>query len=191
MKSIILLFASIILSLTAFSGGDKHGHDHGSHDHGSSKKAERYIKSTTKKNKATNSIVDGYLKIKNALVTDDQKGAAKGGKTLLKAFAKFDKSKLSKEQKEEYLEIIENAKEQAEHITKNPIDHQREHFEVLSEDINDLIALVGTSKTLYKDFCPMASGGKGAFWLSEYENIKNPFFGKKMPKCGKIQKQIN
>jgi len=189
MKSIILIFAALILSLSALSQG---GHDHGSHDHGSSsKKVERHINSTTVKNKATTAIVDGYLKIKNALVADDQKAAAKGGKVLLSAFAKFNTKKLTKDQKKEYLEILENAKEQAEHITKNPIDHQREHFEVLSEDINDLIALVGTNKTLYQDFCPMASDGKGAIWLSEYKDIKNPFFGKKMPKCGKMQKQIN
>ena len=64
-------------------------------------------------------------------------------------------------------------------------------LEVLSTDINDLITLVGTNKTLYQDFCPMANDGKGAIWLSEFEDIKNPFFGSKMLKCGKVQKKIN
>jgi hypothetical protein len=57
--------------------------------------------------------------------------------------------------------------------------------------MNDLIALLGTEKTLYQDFCPMANNGKGAIWLSEIEEIKNPFYGSKMMKCGKMQKQIN
>jgi hypothetical protein len=142
-------------------------------------------------NGATSGIIDGYLEIKNGLVADNQKAAAMGAESLLEAFSKFDMSALSKEQHMEYMEIYENAKEQAEHITKNPIDHQREHFEVLSEDINDIIALVGTDKKLYQDFCPMANNGKGAIWISEKEEIKNPFYGSKMMTCGKIQKHIN
>jgi len=167
-------------------------HDHGDHDQDKAEmKEERSASATTEKNAATAGIIDGYLEIKNALVADDQKGAANGAKSLLTAFSKFDMGSLSKSQHEEYMEIYENAKEQAEHIAKNPIDHQREHFEVLSTDINDLIALVGTDKTLYEDFCPMANGGKGAIWISENEEISNPFYGSKMLKCGKIQMQIN
>ena len=100
-------------------------------------------------------------------------------------------TKLAESQHKEYMEIIENATEQVEHIVKSPIDHQREHFEVLSTDINDLVALLGTDKTLYQVFCPMANRGKGAIWLSEFKDIKNPFYGSKMLKCGKVQKQIN
>ena len=91
----------------------------------------------------------------------------------------------------EYMEILESAKEHAEHIVKSPIDHQREHFEVLSTDVNDIITLLGTEKTLYKDFCPMANNNKGAYWLSEVKDIKNPYFGSKMMKCGSVKEQIN
>ena len=98
---------------------------------------------------------------------------------------------LSGETHKEYMEIYESAKENAEHIVKSPIDHQREHFEVLSTDIDDLITLLGTEKTLYKDFCPMANNNKGAYWLSEVKEIKNPYFGAKMMKCGSVKKQIN
>lgn len=157
----------------------------------STMKEDGDIESITQKNESTTAIIEGYLQIKNALVEDDKDGAAEGGKTLLTAFAKFDMTKLTESQHKEYMEIYENAKEQAEHIVKSPIDHQREHFEVLSTDMNDLITLVGTDKTLYQDFCPMANEGKGAIWLSEFEDIKNPFYGDKMLKCGKVQKQIN
>jgi hypothetical protein len=37
----------------------------------------------------------------------------------------------------------------------------------------------------------MANRGKGAIWLSETKEIKNPYFGSKMMTCGKMQKQIN
>ncbi len=145
----------------------------------------------TQKNTATTPIIDAYIQIKNALTTDSKDEAAKGGTALVAAFSEFDMSNLTGETHKEYMEIVESAKEHAEHIVKSPIDHQREHFEVLSTDINDLVALLGTEKTLYQDFCPMASNGKGAIWLSEVEEIKNPYMGSKMSTCGTIQKQIN
>lgn len=146
---------------------------------------------TDQKSDLTNQIVESYLQLKNALVSDNQKKAAEAGKDLLKSFESFDMTQLNDAQHKEYMEIVESAKEHAEHIVKSPIDHQREHFEFLSTDINDLITLVGTNKTLYQVFCPMYNNNKGAIWLSEIKEIKNPFFGSKMIDCGKIQKQIN
>lgn len=169
-----------------------HDNSDGHHDKtNSSTNDKRDIEETTQKNATISPIIDAYIQIKNGLVADNKEDAAKGGEVMLTAFSNFDISKLSGETKKEYMEIYESAKEQAEHIVKSPIDHQREHFETLSTDVNDLIALLGTEKTLYQVFCPMANGGKGAIWLSEFKDIKNPFYGSKMMTCGKIQKQIN
>ncbi len=143
------------------------------------------------KSELTNQIVESYLQLKNALVSDDLKKAAEAGKNLHQSFERFDMTKLNDAQHKEFMEIAENAKEHAEHIIKSDINHQREHFEFLSTDIEDLITLVGTSKTLYQVFCPMYNNNKGAAWLSETKEIKNPYFGNKMLNCGKIQKQIN
>jgi len=204
MKKSIYVLVVIALTFTACKNEQKtkdhnesestemHGNSDGHHDNDKEHVEEnRSIETSSDKNSATSAMVDGYLEIKNGLVSDDKSAAAKGGKNLLNAFASFDMGSLTKEQHSEYMEIIENATEQAEHIVKSPIDHQREHFEVLSNDMNDLIALLGTEKTLYQDFCPMANNGKGAIWLSETKEIKNPFYGSKMMKCGKMQKQIN
>ncbi|MCF6307073.1 MAG: DUF3347 domain-containing protein [Flavobacteriaceae bacterium] len=204
MKKSIYVLVVIALTFTACKNEKKtedhhesektemHDNSDGHHDNDkSSHDEERNIKASSDKNSATSAMIDGYLEIKNGLVSDDKSAAAKGGKTLLNAFASFDMSKLSGDQHKEYMEIVENATEQAEHIVKSPIDHQREHFEVLSEDMNDIIALLGTEKTLFQDFCPMANKGKGAMWLSEFKEIKNPFYGSKMMECGKVQKQIN
>ena len=54
-----------------------------------------------------------------------------------------------------------------------------------------MIAITGTDKKLYQDFCPMYNNNKGAQWLSTTEEIKNPYFGSKMMGCGKVQKEIN
>jgi hypothetical protein len=147
--------------------------------------------SSTQKSANISEIIDAYLLLKNSLTEDSKDKAAEAGNSVLTAFANFDMSKLNSEQHGAYMEIMENSTEHAEHIVKSPIDHQREHFEELSKDINDLIALIGTDKTLYQDFCPMYNNKKGAMWLSETETIKNPYLGAKMPTCGKMQKKIN
>jgi hypothetical protein len=68
--------------------------------------------------------------------------------------------------------------------------HQREHFDLLSRDMIDLVNATGSSQTLYKDFCPMYNNKKGAFWLSETKEIKNPYYGKEMLECGEVKEEI-
>ncbi len=115
--------------------------DHEQHD--DSRMGEGGIDATTPHDASLASIVDGYLEIKKALKADNKDGAAAGGKALITAFNDYDMTKLTKDNHEEYMEIVENAKEHAEHIVKSALAHQKEHFEELSTDINDLIALMG------------------------------------------------
>jgi len=169
-----------------------HDNSDGHHDNNTSTTNDgRDIDANTHKNATTSPIIDAYIQIKNGLVATEKAATAQGGTALLTAFSKFDMTALKGDTHKEYMEIYESAKEQAEHIVKSPIDHQREHFETLSTDITDLIALLGTEKTLYQDFCPMANNNKGAYWISEVKDIKNPYFGDKMMKCGSVKKQIN
>jgi len=144
-----------------------------------------------KTSKAT-AVLNSYLELKNALVADNSEVAATAGKTLLDALVKFDQSSIAEAQKQEVIDIIEDAREHAEHISENSgkMDHQREHFEIVSRDIQDLIAITGTDRVLYKTFCPMYNNKKGAIWLSETKEIKNPYYGSKMMKCGEIQEEI-
>ena len=137
-------------------------------------------------------IVVTYLQLKNAFAEDNSKEAATLGNTLMSAFKNFNRTALTTAQKQTFEDIEDDAKEHAEHIGKNEgnIAHQREHFELLSKDIYDLVKAFGAGQVLYKDFCPMYNDGKGAFWLSETKEIKNPYFGKSMLTCGTIKEEI-
>jgi Cu(I)/Ag(I) efflux system membrane fusion protein len=44
---------------------------------------------------------------------------------------------------------------------------------------------------MYYQYCPMAEEGKGAYWLSEQPQIKNPYMGKKMLTCGSTKETIS
>ncbi len=137
-------------------------------------------------------LITDYLTLKNALVSDDDKAAANAGKALLATFNKVDMNTIPADKHKEYMDIADDAKEHAEHIGDNVgnIAHQREHLAVLSEDVKDLIALFGTSKKLYQDHCPMFNDGKGAIWLSESKEIKNPYYGSEMLTCGDVQQEL-
>jgi hypothetical protein len=139
-----------------------------------------------------NDVVSHYLSLKNALTNDNGSEAASVAKEIGESLAKVDESSLTPDQKKMYADIKDDIKEHAEHIGANGSDikHQREHFDLLSKDMIDLVNITGSSLTLYKDFCPMYNNKKGASWLSETKEIKNPYYGKGMPKCGIVKEEI-
>ena len=137
-------------------------------------------------------IVDHYLHIKNALASDDAGEAASGAKAIEKAIDKLDKSLLSAEQKTAYDANEAEMKEHAKHIAKNGdnIKHQRSHFVMMSEVVYDLVKNFGAGRPVYHDHCPMARDNQGAMWVSEVKEIKNPYFGSAMFKCGRVEEVI-
>lgn len=140
----------------------------------------------------TTALLASYMKLKNALVADQAKDAATAGNEMVAAFASFDQASLTSEQSKTYMEIHDSAKEHAEHIEANAtnIVHQREHFDMLSKDFYDLVKLLGAGQTLYVEHCPMYNNNKGATWLSEEREIKNPYFGASMLTCGSVKEEL-
>jgi hypothetical protein len=154
-------------------------------------KAETTVAPVSQTKFSINEIVRHYLKLKNALTKDDTKGAANAGKALYATFNKVNSNTIiDAKLKKEYIDIADDAKEHAEHIGDNSgkLEHQREHFAMLSKDVNDLIKTFGSDQKLYQDYCPMYDDGKGAIWISETKDIKNPYYGSQMLTCGSMKK---
>ena len=61
---------------------------------------------------------------------------------------------------------------------------------MMSEDVYDLVAAFGAGQILYHDHCPMANDSKGAMWLSETMEVRNPYFGGKMNECVRVEEVI-
>lgn len=137
-------------------------------------------------------VTEQYLQIKNALTSTKPAEAADAANKMQEAIKGFDKSLLSADQKKVYDQQEGNLKTSAEHIAKSTgdVEHQREQFSTLSESLYTLVKAFGGGKTLYHDHCPMAKDGKGAMWLSETKEIKNPYFGDKMMECGSVEEEI-
>lgn len=71
------------------------------------------------------------------------------------------------------------------------IEDQRELFSQMTAEVETLFKESISEGAIYKQFCPMAFEGKGGYWISNVEEIRNPYYGDKMLKCGKVTEIIN
>ena len=151
--------------------------------------ANTEVASNTNQDAKAEAVLKDYFKLKDALVGDDNAKAKQLGGTLASSLKAFNISSYSSNEKSELKDIIEDAIEHAEHISESDIKHQREHFKILSKDVTDMVAITGTKMKLYEQFCPMYDGGTA--WLSTEKQVLNPDYGSSMPRCGKVQREIN
>lgn len=135
-------------------------------------------------------VIKNYFELKDALVESDETEAKKAGKKLLSAIADFDKSEYP-EQEEKINAALSGAQQHAKLISDGSLEEQRKSFKELSGNISDFASLTENEGTIYQDFCPMYDDGKGGIWLSATKEIKNPYYGDKMMKCGTVQKTIS
>lgn len=70
------------------------------------------------------------------------------------------------------------------------IEKQRELFSQFTGKVEPLFKESISEGAIYKQFCPMALDGKGGYWISDVEEIRNPYYGEKMLKCGKVTETI-
>lgn len=128
----------------------------------------------------TNQLVEAYLETKDALVNDDAEGAKAGANNLLAVLQDVSMD-----------ETLESIQLNAQAISEaDKIDVQRERFYTISESIYKISKAKPSDVTLYKQFCPMAFENEGAYWISQKEEIYNPYFGSSMLKCGKVEETI-
>ncbi len=139
--------------------------------------------------KQITAVADAYFKVKNALVDDNAQEATLALKEVEKAIAQVEMRNLKGKAHDHWMALKEQLT-RAVHKMKDSKDLEalRQHFAMLSENILELTELFGLEKDkVYKDFCPMAFDNKGAFWLSESEEILNPYFGEAMLTCGEVK----
>lgn len=137
------------------------------------------------------SLFGHYVHLKNALVNADAKEAKAGANAMLDVITGFDSSALPPEQYTVYNSHITAVREDITHIAgSDDLEHQREHLVTLSDHMYKLVKAFGAGKEVYYSYCPMANDDKGAYWLSESEKIRNPYFGDKMMSCGENKEMI-
>jgi len=139
-------------------------------------------------------VVERYLSLHRVLAGDDLDLAVTAAKSAIEALSGVDMSPLIDKPRDLWMERstkMSNALDAIQNAAK--IDAARKAFETLSNELIAVAAQFGIPKTqqLYRIHCPMAFNNKGADWLQEDNEIRNPYFGASMLKCGEVTKEIN
>lgn len=128
--------------------------------------AEPHHDGTTKAAHA-DPMLEGYSAVSTALYKDDLEAAKKAASGMVK----HDKdSAMAK-----HCQAIADSK---------TIEEARTHFKALSDAA---LPVAKEKKMMHEMHCPMAFDNKGASWLQKSgDEVQNPYFGAKMPHCGKM-----
>ena len=138
-------------------------------------------------------LATAYLNLKDALVATNNEKAKEAANQVLVSLSKVDMSLVKEEAHNFWMEQHSAIKTHSEKIAaSNEIEEQRNQFDFLSQTLIQSVKVYGLSQaTLYVQHCPMAKDNEGADWLSMEEEIRNPYFGDKMLKCGVVKTTID
>jgi Protein of unknown function (DUF3347) len=148
-------------------------------------------------------LMNHYFEIKDAFVEADSVKAQEAVKSFIAGADSLKMDELKTDSAAIYQSVtmlLNDIKANAESILKQPnITEMRRDFGSVSESIYPLLKSVHyEGKTLYWQNCPMAFGdNKGANWISNTEEIVNPYLGKSHPEykatmlhCGEVKDSI-
>ncbi|MFT3844553.1 MAG: DUF3347 domain-containing protein [Lacibacter sp.] len=145
--------------------------------------------------RSVNQALSAYFQLKDAFVESDTVKVNAAG-NLLKTI--LDSLKLNEVQKNDslgYESIAGRPGDAVAEITgmtgEKELDKKRESFEMISNVFYDMVRVIKPAgTTVYYQFCPMAFDNKGAYWLSNTDSIRNPYFGSKMLTCGETKETL-
>jgi len=140
-------------------------------------------------NRSFESFYKSYLSLQQALVDSDIIEADKAASDMdilleIIPIGKFDQKARAawENHKKGY------AKNLSEFLHVKSLEDKRSYFSHISEILYCTVKSFDMkADNVYVAFCPMAFDNKGAYWLSDSSAIRNPYFGDKMLKCGKIE----
>lgn len=142
--------------------------------------------------KALQPVYIDYLKFKDFLAADNVEDAKKVAVSMQDNLSKINMSLFTGESHTVWMEFSSTLKNTLQHVPHlSNIEEVREKFHQISIAMIEITNVFNPfDKTLYIQYCPMANNDKGADWLSSEKEIKNPYFGKSMLKCGEVKKEI-
>lgn len=129
------------------------------------------------KDENTAAVFQRYIELKTALVNANTEKAAKSSKGILSL---IDTTTTTETTLNAFQAIIDSKE----------IETQRIAFVEVTHYVEMQMTGALESGTIYKQYCPMAFNNTGGYWLSESKQIMNPYFGDKMLKCGRVDKEI-
>ncbi len=163
------------------------------HEHASKKDSDTELSVPVKFKKQLSALYETYIPMKNAFVDTDHEKVTRNADAVKEKLNKVDMELLSGEAHMEWMEYLKPLEKALEKIMfANDIEVQREgfaNFNLVFYKVMKRFGLEG--ETVYYQYCPMAFDNKGAYWFSEQKDIRNPYFGDKMLKCGETREEFD
>ena len=134
-------------------------------------------------------VADAYFQVKNGLVKDKLDESQKALAAIDQSLSKVNMGLVKDQAHNKWMEMLKGMKDaRAKMASAKDIEEARKHFSMLSFHLLEMTETFGINKdVVYKDYCPMAFGDQGAYWLSEQKDITNPYFGASMLACGEVR----
>lgn len=153
-----------------------------------------YMASTAESfRKQLSALSDSYLDLKNSFVETDIESTTKKTEHLINSLEMVDMGLLNDQDAHIYWMEQHSAIDihSQKILESDDIEEQRKQFSFLTEAlINTLKAFGKDGDPLYVQYCPMAFDNEGAEWISDVEEIRNPYFGDRMLKCGVVKSKL-
>lgn len=142
--------------------------------------------------KALQPLYDAYFKWKDALASDNFKEARNYATKFKLALEKVEMGLFKDEAHMAWMDFQGRLDKTLEHVQhSSDIKQIRQTFQSVSTTMIEMTNIFKPlNYTIYVQHCPMANNNKGADWLSKEKEIKNPYFGSSMLKCGEVTKEI-
>ena len=143
--------------------------------------------------KQIGTVVDHYLSLQVALAQDNDEQAGTTAAQLQKALGKVDMKLLDGEAHMLWMKHLKSLQSVIDQLLKaNDIKVRREAFALLSEALAQTVPAFGVdAKPLFQLRCSMAFNNRGATWLQSDKDVRNPYFGQQMLKCGEVVRLIS
>lgn len=137
-------------------------------------------------------MFDQYIKLKEAFVESEVELVKKETTALSQAVAKVDMKLLTGAAHNDWMTFLSPIQKSLNEIQASmDLEEQRRSFSTLSDNLYKSIRAFGLGgKEAYYEYCPMAFNNEGAYWLSDQEKIRNPYFGDKMLTCGMVKEKL-
>jgi Cu(I)/Ag(I) efflux system membrane fusion protein len=139
-----------------------------------------------------NKVYDKYIILKNAFVSGNEKDVKAAVNELSDVLAKVDMNLLSGNAMTQWMNLSAEINNEIRQIkASDKLDDQRKEFSLFNDSFYKVIITFGLmGKTVYYQFCPMMNDNKGAYWLSETKDIRNPYYGDAMLTCGETKETL-
>ena len=130
--------------------------------------------------------------MKDAFVASNAKDAGKQARKVKSDLKEVDMGLLEGDAHMLWMKHLEKLNAKIDLIASSTdIAEQRVSFAEFNNTFYTSIKSFGLHHgTVYYQYCPMANGDEGAYWLSTFKEIKNPYFGEAMLSCGETRETL-